>query len=172
MHPIHMDCFAQHAFAYMDRQNLTFSADQSGNRANPGISENRPHGVSASGHVLAAGLQLQCLLLHAPPASACSTECRRLSAARRSRAADIVHIFFMCCDGNRRRAEHASRSACASSRCNRRPAGNSDGPGGLSRAVGGVCTCVGCTVPVLPLSLYGRVCCAAGERLHERTHRS
>ena len=27
-HPIHMDCFVQHAFAYMDRQNLTFSAEE------------------------------------------------------------------------------------------------------------------------------------------------
>ena len=27
-HPIHMDCLARHAFAYMERQNLTFSAEE------------------------------------------------------------------------------------------------------------------------------------------------
>ena len=60
-------------------------------------------------------LQLRCLLQHAPPASACSTECCRLSAARRSRALDITHMFFMRIDGNRRRAEHAFCSASMSS---------------------------------------------------------
>ena len=27
-HPIHMECFERHAFAYMDRQNLMFSAEE------------------------------------------------------------------------------------------------------------------------------------------------
>ena len=27
-HPIHMDCLVRHAFAYMERQNLTFSAEE------------------------------------------------------------------------------------------------------------------------------------------------
>ena len=27
-HPIHMNCLMQHAFVYMDRQNLTFSAEE------------------------------------------------------------------------------------------------------------------------------------------------
>ena len=48
-------------------------------------------------------LQLRCLLQRAPLAPEYSTECRQPVAARRSRAIDIDYLFFMCCDGNRRR---------------------------------------------------------------------
>ena len=73
-HPIHMDCLVQHAFAYMDRQNLTFSAEEL---------DAMPMDVWSWVSSRSAGC-LRVAALHAPPA-ACRFRCGICACLNESR---------------------------------------------------------------------------------------
>ena len=96
------------------------------------------------GHSSAWLQQLQCSLLHAPPASACSATCLWPPQSPRRVAIDMMELLALShLDGMAPHHESAASSALTSNGWNHGPAGTSGGPRRPCGAVGGICMSLG-----------------------------